>query len=298
MRPTFDSPGAIAVPRPRALDYLTLTKPELTFLSVLTALAGFWMGSAGAVQPLLLLKALVGTALVGGGAGTLNQFLERDYDAVMKRTENRPLPSGRLAPAEVLVFGLLLSTVGIAMLTFFVNFLTGLLASLTLSTYLFLYTPLKRVTPLATLVGAVPGALPPVMGWAAACNEISLGAGLLFGILFFWQMPHFLSLAWLYRKDYARAGYRLLTVVDESGKATGSQVMIHASLLLLVSVVPTILGVLGLVYGVSALLLGGCFLGLAWKFATGRSSANARRLFVASLLYLPTLIAAMIVDRL
>ena len=297
MRTELNTEGTVVLERQRVLDYIALTKPELTFLSVLTALAGFALGSGGSMNPLGLIHILIGTALVGGGAGALNQFIERGYDAMMKRTENRPLPSGRLNPAEALIFGMAISAVGIAEMTLFLNPLTGILAGMTLLTYLFLYTPLKRITPVSTLVGAIPGAIPPVMGWTAARNELSPGAAVLFGILFFWQMPHFLSLAWMYRKDYARAGYRMLTVVDRSGKITGWNVVIYSVLLLATSLAPTVLGETGLLYGIPAFLLGAAFLMMSWRFLRERSTVSARQLFIGSLLYLPTLVAAMVITR-
>ncbi|HEX9080463.1 MAG TPA: heme o synthase, partial [Desulfuromonadaceae bacterium] len=210
----MNTEGALAIERSRLMDYLTLTKPELTFLSVLTALAGYFLGAGLSFGPVTLFHTLLGTALVGGGAGALNELIERKYDALMKRTEHRPLPSGRLSPLEAGAFGVGIALAGVAELTAFVNPLTAFLAAVTLASYLSLYTPLKRITPLATLIGAFPGALPPLMGWTAAGKGIDLWGLSLFAILFFWQMPHFLSLAWMYRRDYGRAGYRLLAVMD------------------------------------------------------------------------------------
>jgi protoheme IX farnesyltransferase len=279
------------------MDYLSLTKPELTILSVLTALAGYYLGAGGVLEGAGVIHTLLGTAMVGGGSGALNQYIERGYDAQMKRTENRPLPSGRIAPREALLFGLLLSCAGIAYLAASVNMLTALLAALTCVTYLSLYTPLKRLTPLATLVGAIPGALPPVMGWTAATGEISSGALVLFGILFFWQMPHFLSLAWMYRKDYARAGYRLLSVMDADGTRTATQAMVHTCLLIPVSFLLLKWGGAGIIYGVSAAILGAGFLVFSILLLSGRTSSAARRLFFASLMYLPALMLAMVLDR-
>ena len=297
MRTQMTPRGTLAVERSRAMDYITLTKPELTFLSVLTALAGYYLGAGGELSGFGLMHTLVGTAMVGGGSGALNQYIERGYDARMRRTENRPLPSGRITPVEALLFGLILSCGGLLYLGFCVNPLTASLASATCVTYLFLYTPLKRLTPLSTLIGAIPGALPPVMGWTAATNEISSGACILFGILFFWQMPHFLSLAWMYRKDYARAGYRLLAVVDEGGGRTAVQALLHICLLIPVSLLLVAWEGAGMIYGVSALVLGGVFLLFSLTLLARRSSGAARRLFFASLMYLPALMAAMVLDR-
>jgi protoheme IX farnesyltransferase len=279
------------------MDYISLTKPELTILSVLTALAGFYLGARGVLGGTGVIHTLLGTAMVGGGSGALNQYIERRYDAQMKRTENRPLPSGRIAPREALLFGLLLSCGGTVYLAACVNMLTGLLAALTCVTYLSLYTPLKRLTPLATLTGAIPGALPPVMGWTAATGEIGSGAIVLFGILFFWQMPHFLSLAWMYRRDYARAGYRLLAVIDTGGRRTASQAILYTCLLIPASLLLIRWGGAGMIYGASAAILGGGFLLFALILHLRRTSVAARRLFFASLIYLPALMLAMVLDR-
>jgi heme o synthase len=297
MRTRITTRGALALERSRAMDYITLTKPELTFLSVLTALAGYYMGSGGVLEGAGLIHTLVGTAMVGGGSGALNQFIERRYDAQMKRTENRPLPSGRIAPAEALLFGLFLSCGGILYLAAFVNLLTASLAAATCVTYLSLYTPLKRLTPLATLIGGIPGALPPVMGWTAATNGVGPGALILFGILFFWQMPHFLSLAWIYRRDYARAGYRLLAVLDTGGGRTAVQALLHTCLLIAVSLLLLAGGGAGMIYGVCAVVLGAVFVTFAILLLLRRTSAAARRLFIVSLMYLPALMLAMVLDR-
>lgn len=289
--------GTLALEKSRAMDYITLTKPELTFLSVLTALAGYYLGSGGVLEGAGLFHTLLGTAMVGGGSGALNQFIERGFDAQMKRTENRPLPSGRIAPVEALIFGIVLSFGGMVYLAVFVNVLTASLAAATCVTYLSLYTPLKRLTPFATLIGAIPGALPPVMGWTAARNDVGAGALVLFGILFFWQMPHFLSLGWMYRKDYARAGYRLLAVVDSGGGRTALQAFMYTCILVPVSLLLFGAGGAGMIYAVSAAVLGGAFLAFALVLLTRRTSAAARRLFFASLMYLPALMLAMVLDR-
>lgn len=301
MKTTVNAQGALTLDRGRLLDYVSLAKPELTFLSVLTALAGFLLASGGAAKPLsaqLLLHTLAGTALVGGGAGALNQFIERRYDRLMKRTEQRPLPSGRLAPFEALLFGCGIAIAGIAELAFFVNPLTSFLAEATLVSYLFLYTPLKRITPHATLVGAVPGAIPPLMGWAAARNTIDGDGLLLFGILFFWQMPHFLSLAWMYRRDYSRAGYRLLSVIDLQGTQTCRHILVHSLALVLMTIIPWLSGMFGIVYLTGAVLLGGGFLAAGSQLQRSHSNMAARRLFAASLVYLPALMFVMVFDRL
>ncbi|HET6272100.1 MAG TPA: heme o synthase [Bacteroidota bacterium] len=297
MRSNLGPHGAIALERSRFADYLTLTKPELTFLSVVTALAGFYMGTGETIALGLLLHTLVGTALVGGGAGALNQYIERDLDGLMRRTENRPLPSGRLGPWEVLIFGSLLSLAGLAQLSLFVNALTGFLAAATLVSYLFLYTPLKRITPLSTLVGGIPGAIPPMMGWTAVKNEISQEAWILFAILFLWQMPHFFSLAWMYRKDYARAGYKMLTVLDPKGDRTSRQILFYCGALIPTTMIPVLAGYSGFAYMICALFLGTAFLLSGIHLVKTRSNDSARRVFLVSLLYLPALLLLMVIDR-
>jgi protoheme IX farnesyltransferase len=298
MRSEFEPTGTIAVDRSRISDYITLMKPELTFLSVITAMAGVFLASPGSIPLGVSLHVLLGTALVGGGAGALNQLIEREYDRMMRRTEHRPLPSGRLSPAEVLAFGTTLSVLGILDLVLFTNFLTGFLAVVTIVTYLFLYTPLKRITPWSTAVGGIPGALPPVIGWTAVRNEITLEAWVLFAVLFFWQMPHFFSLAWMYRKDYARAGYKLLTVVDPSGSATSIHMIVYSSLLLIASLMPRLLGSAGLLYVIAAVFLGSLFIAATLHLSVSRTNEAARRVFFASLIYLPVLLLFMIIDKL
>lgn len=291
----------------RFFDYAELMKPELTGLSVLTSLCGFYLASSGPFNYWLFFHLAVGTALLGGGAGALNQFIEREYDAVMKRTERRPLPAGRLDPFECLAFGIAISTVGILELSVFVNMLTGFLGAVTLATYIFLYTPLKRITPYSTLVGAIPGALPPVMGWTAARNEFATGAAILFAILFCWQMPHFLSLAWMYRRDYARAGFKILTVDDPSGRRTSRQILGYCIGLVPVSLAPTLAGMTGPASIAGATLLSVGFLAIGILLArqskrphldaSGDFTFYSRRLFFASLIYLPCLMLLMTVDK-
>jgi protoheme IX farnesyltransferase len=294
--------------RVRILDYIELMKPELTGLSVLTALCGFYLATTGSLNYWLFFHTALGTLFVGGGAGALNQYIERNYDALMKRTERRPLPSGRLMPNDVLIFGAVLSFIGIAQLTIFTNLLTGFLAVLTWTTYLFLYTPLKRVTPFSTVIGGIPGALPPMMGWTAIRNDITIEAWILFAILFCWQMPHFFSLAWMYRKDYARAGFKILTVADEDGTRTSRQIFAYTIVLLPVSIAPTYWGMTGAISVIGALLLGIGFLffsiillrfsGHHEPEALGKITFYSRRMFFASLIYLPALMLLMTLDKL
>ena len=294
--------------RVRVRDYIELMKPELTCLSVLTALCGFYLATTGPFQYWLFFNIALGTLLVGGGAGALNQYIERNYDALMKRTERRPLPAGRMQPNDVLIFGIVISFLGIAELSFFTNLLTGFLAVITWATYLFLYTPLKRVTPFSTVIGGIPGALPPMMGWTAVRNDVTIEAWILFAILFFWQMPHFFSLAWMYRKDYARAGFKILTVMDENGTRTSRHILGYTVALLPASLAPTYWGMTGAVSVIGALLLGTGFLifsiilvrfsGHPEPEALGKITFYSRRMFFASLIYLPALMLLMTLDKL
>ncbi len=298
MRSNLTPTGTVAMSRVRLLDYIALAKPELTLLSVTTALGAAYLAAGDPVPYWLLFHVFVGTILVGAGAGALNQYAERHYDAMMRRTENRPLPSGRLEPTEALALGSVAAIGGVIYLSAFTNVLAGFLAIVTLVTYLFLYTPLKRMTPFSTVIGGIPGALPPMIGWAAVAGGLSMGAWALFFILFFWQMPHFHSLAWMYRKDYARAGYRLLTVVDPSGLVASRQILIYSAALVPAALMPTMVGTLGVTYFLGASLLSGGFLVLAIRLYRNRTNSSARMLFLASLVYLSVLIGLMIFDRL
>lgn len=275
-----------------------LFKARLTFLVLLTTWVGFYVGAPGALDYIQMVHALAGTALLACGASALNQWWERDHDARMPRTETRPLPAGLLHPDAVLLAGGLLSIAGLIYLAVAVNPLTSLLGALTLGSYVFIYTPLKRVTTLNTVIGAVPGALPPLMGWTAAQGEITLGGWSLFAILFFWQLPHFLAIAWLYREDYARAGFAMVSVGDTTGTRTGRQAVSHTLGLLPVSLTPALLGIAGTVYFVGALLLGLGFLICAIQFARQTDRSRARRLFFASILYLPLVMTLMALDKL
>jgi protoheme IX farnesyltransferase len=293
-----DSPvrGAGVASYGRLAGFFQLTKPRITFLVVLTTLVGFLAAAPRPLPILLLLHALVGTALAAGAAGALNQWAERRADAEMRRTARRPLPSGQLAPLEAAIFGVALTAAGTAHLALTTNALASALAALTVASYLLLYTPLKRVTSLATIVGAVPGALPPMIGWAAARGRLGVEAWVLFGILFLWQVPHFLALAQLYRADYARAGFRMLTVEDATGGGAGRQAVLYALALVPVSLLPTPLGLAGPVYFLGALGLGVGFLLGAVGMALEPSSPDAaRRLFRASLLYLPAICLLLLV---
>lgn len=274
-----------------------LVKARLTLLVLLTTLVGFYVASPGPVDLLLLVHAMLGTALVAAGAAALNQYLEREHDAKMARTEDRPLPSGRLQPGTVLLLGGVSAGLGLLYLALLVNPLTGLLGAITLGSYLFVYTPLKRVTTLNTVIGAIPGALPPLMGWTAARGEISPGGWALFAILFFWQLPHFYAIAWIYREQYARAGFVMLPVVDTAGERTGRQAVSHALGLLPFSLCPFVFHLAGPVYLAGALLLGAAYLWFAIQFSRRLSVSSARRLFFMSICYLPLLLGLMVLDK-
>jgi protoheme IX farnesyltransferase len=281
----------------RFADLVELTKPRITFMVVLTTAVGFIMPSSGPLPLLLLFHTLVGTALVVSGASALNQVLERDTDALMQRTEQRPLPAGRLAVDAALAAGVLLSTTGVVQLTLAVGPWTALLGILALVGYAFVYTPLKRRTHLATIVGAVPGAIPPMMGWSAYTGSIEAGAWLLFGILFLWQLPHFLAIAWMFRDDYARGGFPMLSVLDPDGGTTSRQAVLWAAALVPVSLGPSALALTGKVYFAGTLLLGLGYLAAAVAFARHRSRSSARSLLLASVFYLPAILAVMLLDR-
>jgi protoheme IX farnesyltransferase len=287
----------VAVPRGLAADYVELVKPRITLMVMLTALVGFVMGSRGALDLSALATVLAGTGLVAAGASTLNMLLERRTDALMRRTQNRPLPAGRLRPVEALAWGALLTVCGIAFLAWRSGPLPALVALVTWASYLFLYTPLKTRTSLSTVVGALPGALPPVIGWAAARGRIDSGAFVLFAILFLWQIPHFLAIAWIYREDYARGGLPMLPVVDPDGVVTGRQAVANTIALAIVSLAPAFGGMAGSIYLAGALALGVMFTAAAVWAAVKRTPAAARTLFLASLAYLSILCTLLIADR-
>jgi protoheme IX farnesyltransferase len=288
----------VASTRSRAADFVTLTKPRLNLLVLVTTLGGLYLASPDGVRTSLLVHTLLGTALVAGGAAALNQVWERDTDRLMRRTSMRPAPQGRLGINEGTWFGVLLSSAGLIELTFGANAAAAAVALATSASYVLVYTPLKTRTSLATLVGAVPGALPPVIGWAAATGDITLPALVLFGIVFFWQMPHFLAIAWMYRDDYARAGIPLLPVLEPDGRRTGQQALLYAAALWPVSLLPALVGLADAPYSIIATALGLVFIALAALFARERSMAHARRLFLFSITYLPLLWGTLVADRL
>jgi protoheme IX farnesyltransferase len=280
-----------------AADYLELTKPRLNFLVVLTSAGGFYLANPGVPSFVAMAFASIGTALVAGGAAALNQVAERDTDALMVRTRLRPLPAQRVTPEEARIFGIALAGAGIALLGATANLLAASLALATLIIYLAIYTPLKRRSPLSTLVGAIPGALPPLIGWTAARGAPSAGGWALFAIVFVWQVPHFMAIAWMYRDDYRKARFPMLPVIEPEGRRAGRQAVLYAAALVPVSLAPAFTGVAGQLYFVVALVLGTLLLALAARFASTRSDASARQLFFGSITYLPLVWAAMMLDH-
>jgi len=291
----FAMPGA---PATFWQDVYLLTKPRLSALALLAVMSGYFMADGGVFKLTTLFETLVGTALVAVGASMLNQLLERFSDQRMQRTANRPLPAGRMNPGTALSIGAAAAIAGLLLLAVRVNIETSLLAALTLGLYVFAYTPLKPISTLNTLVGAIPGALPPLIGWAAAADgEIGLKAATLFAILFIWQLPHFLAIAWLYRKDYAAAGLKMLPTVDPDGRSTGRQMVIHSAALLPVALLPFFREMTGALYFFSAFLLGIVFFSTCVNFLIRRDDRAARIVFVVSIAYLPLLLAVMMFDK-
>jgi heme o synthase len=282
----------------RPWAYVVLTKPDVTFLVVITTVAGFYLGSRGPLDWPLLLNTLGGTLLVAGGTAALNQYIEREMDSRMRRTAARPLPSGLLQPRDVLVFGVGTIVIGVAWLLLAVNWLAALVAVATSVLYLGLYTPLKTRTTLSTAVGAIPGALPPLIGWAAARGSLSLGAWVLFAILFFWQFPHFMAIAWIYREDYARAGIQMLPVVDKKGDATFRQIITTSAILVWVSALPSVVGMAGITYFFGALALGMILLQVGLWANRSRTNHRAKWLMHATVAHIPILLAWLVLDRL
>lgn len=278
-------------------DFLELSKARIVLMVLLTTLAGFLVATGeGNLNTLLLLHTLVGTALVAGGTNALNQVIERDHDRRMLRTRMRPLPSGRMSLATALVFAVGVSALGTAYLAVLVHPLSAALGLFTLVTYLFVYTPMKRLTSMSTLIGAVPGAVPPLLGFAAVRGDLDLSAWLLFGILFLWQMPHFFAIGWLYREDYAQAGFSILSVNDPDGRRSGRQAVLYSLLLLPLSCLSSLMGMTGPVYLAIAVITGLVTLGYSWEFARLRTMTSARHLFLFSILYLPVIMTAFVVS--
>ncbi len=281
----------------RAVDFCELTKPRIVLMVLITAFVGYYAGSGRVPDYLQLLQMLLGTALAAGGTLTLNQFLERDTDAMMDRTCRRPLPDGRLQPNDALWFGIALTALGLVYLALAVNVLSALVAAAITMSYLWAYTPMKRFSPLCVPVGAVPGALPPVIGWVAARGELSVDAWVLFAIMFLWQIPHTLAIACLYREDFAKAGIQFLPVIEPDGESTNRQIIVHCSALLVVGLLPTLIGLAGAIYFIAAFFLGIGFLASGVSLVMAPTRAGARRLLFASLIYLPALLLVMALDR-
>ena len=300
--PTSEPPVAPAIRTPSRLnDFYELTKPRMNFLVLITTMVGYYMaGSTLADRPnwMRVLNTLLGTALTAAAAGVLNQVIERDYDKLMPRTKNRPLPAGRISRREAAIYGIILGTAGVIYLAIFVNLLTALLGLITIVGYLFVYTPMKRWSTLNTVIGAIPGAIPPVMGWTAAHNALTPQAAILFCILFFWQMPHFLAIAIMYRRDYAAGGFKMLPVVDEDLSITSRQIIMYCAALIPLTLMPTLIGMTGPIYFVAAIVLGLGFLCFGLSCAATRNRSDARKLFFASIIYLPLLLTAMMMDKL
>ena len=283
--------------RARVAAYVALTKPRITFLLVLSMLAGFVVGTPERVNYALMLHTMAATILLASGVAALNQFIERDLDVLMKRTETRPLPTGQLLAVEALIFGLGVTFLAEIYLYWFVNPLSALVGVGVIIGYVMLYTPLKTRTPLSTTIGAFPGALPPVLGWAASRGEIGVGAWVLFAIMFFWQFPHFLAIAWMYKEDYKRAGIVMLPVIESDGRITARNIVSYAVLLLPVSLLPTYLHLAGWLYFGGALLLGLWFLTASIKTARSKTIPDARKLLLASVLYLPLLLGLLVLSN-
>jgi protoheme IX farnesyltransferase len=287
-----------AIPRRVLSDFAELVKARLTLLVLLTTAVGYYLGATGPINFAGLFHAVFGTALAAAGAAALNQWWERRLDALMHRTCMRPIPAGRMSARDALILGCVLSVAGIVYLNVLCNSLSALLAAATIVIYIFAYTPLKRVSTFNTLIGAIPGALPPVVGWAAATGRADIGAWSLFAILFFWQMPHFFAIAWMYREDYARAGFEMISKGDNTGARSASQSVLFCMLLLIISGVPQFLGIVSAVYLAIELVLNGFFIFVAMRFLRTQQAADARRLFIASILYLPLLLGALVLTKL
>jgi len=278
-------------------DFAELVKARLTLLVLLSTAVGYYLAAAHPINPFALFHAVFGTALAAAGAAALNQWWERRLDALMHRTMTRPIPAGRMAPRDALILGCLLSLAGVIYLTIKCNALSASLAAATIVIYILAYTPLKRVSTVNTLVGAIPGALPPMIGWAAATGRLDPGAWSLFAILFFWQMPHFFAIAWMYREDYTRAGFEMVSKGDDTGARSASQSVLFCILLLIISGVPAILRVVSHTYLAFELILNGLFIFMAMRFLRTQQTADARKLFFASIIYLPLLLAALVLTK-
>lgn len=277
--------------RQRASDFVTLAKPGIALMVLVSTAAGWFIGARGRIDAWSLFDVLLGTLLTAAAANAINMAMEVDTDKLMKRTSGRPLPAGRMNPSTAIAFGCVSFIAGVAWLILRVNGLTALIAATTVLTYLLIYTPLKRRTPLSTVVGAFPGALPPLIGWAAATGTLNFDAWVIFAIQFFWQLPHFFAIAWRLKDDYSRAGFPLLAVTDPDGGMTARQIVFQSQVLLVVSLIPAIQGKFDVIYFSAALAMGIAFLWLGMLFAMAPTTENAKRVFWASILYLPALLA-------
>jgi protoheme IX farnesyltransferase len=293
---TIEETKAVGL-REKLFAYLELTKPRIALMLVLTSAAGFYLGAAKGFDVMLFVNSMIGIALLAFGVATLNQVWERKTDALMERTAKRPLPTQKLSTAEALAFGISLCLVAEIYLAFLVNGLTAILGLIVIVGYVLLYTPLKTRTSASTAIGAIPGAMPPLMGWTASADEISLGAWALFALLFLWQFPHFLAIAWMYREQYAKAGILMLPVIEPEGKITARQIVIFTIILLPVSLAPYFLGFAGFIYLVGASLLGLWFLAVSIKTARAKTVEQARKLLLVSVLYLPLIFALMVFNH-
>jgi protoheme IX farnesyltransferase len=280
----------------RVSAYVSLTKPRIVVMVLVTVGVGFLLGARGSAHPATLALTLLGTALVAGGASALNQWLERSRDARMRRTANRALPTGRLTPVEACAFGLVLGAVGTVVLLVGANWLAAAVSVVTLLLYVGVYTPLKSRTTLNTAIGAIPGALPPVIGWAAATGTLGIESLVLFLIVFLWQFPHFLAIAWIYREDYARGGMKMLPEFDPQGRLTGRQATAYALALIPAGLMPATIGLAGGVYFAGALVLGLIYLIAAARFWLSVSDATARRLLRTSFVYLPAVLLLLVLN--
>ncbi len=283
--------------RTRVLDLAELVKARLTLLVLMTTAAGFYLGAQSPINYAALFHVVFGTAAAAAGAAALNQWWERKLDALMCRTRTRPVPAGRMRPAEALALGLVLSIFGVGYLAVSCNALSATLAAVTILIYIFGYTPLKRASTANTLVGAVPGAIPPMIGWATARGTIEAGAWSLFAILLLWQLPHFFAIAWMYRDDYSRAGFRMISSDDRSGERSASQSVFFCILLLVIAGLPAFLGIVTLLYLAIELALGGLFIAVAMRFLKMRTAGAARLLFITSIVYLPLLLGALVLTK-
>ena len=290
--------AALPASRARSRDYAALAKPRLNMLVVASTLAGYAMADGDSLGAVRIAGLLLGTGLVAGGASAFNQVIERDLDALMRRTRSRPIPDHRLQPLEGLLFGTALTLAGVLLIVASANVLAASVAMATLVSYVAIYTPLKRRSSFGTVIGAIPGALPPIIGWAAATDRIPVEAWTLFGIMFLWQLPHFLAIAWMYREDYARAGFPMLPVIEPDGRSTGRQSVVYAAALVPLSLAPTLMRMAGEIYFAGALVLGLGFLWLTLRFARSRTAQDARRVFFGSIAYLPLLWILMIANKL